>query len=237
MYIVMIDLPNSLKDFLTLKFLSEGFEIYDGKNPKTVQNIVETKGKGYLLVSINQLNSKWFEFLIHQRTYKDDKDLHIIVLSSKNDKEFIQTLLFLVVRGLIPANLTPDDIFGRLLKLVQGSETQNEKREYQRVSPTPADNLSMNLPIPNTDTILSGEVINISIGGVALQLANTGESKWMSDGMLIERTQMRINGKIGITGIKVVAIKGQVIGCRFYRPTDYFLSLLGRYLLDRLSGV
>ena len=235
MYVVMIDMPEKLKDFLTLKFLSLGMELYVGENQKVVQDIVEKKGKGYLFVRIDQLSSQWLNYLAQLRQYKSETEIKLIILSDKSDREFVQNLLLLNVASLIPANLDPDNIYNRLSKLVSSKDFGNNQREYQRVTPRQGDDITINLSIPNSSVIITGKVINISITGVALQLGSVGETHWLSLGQIIESAQIRINRKIGITGLKIVAIKNSVIGAQFIRQTDYFSNLLGRYLLDRIS--
>lgn len=237
MYVVLIDVNTNLKDALALKFLSVGLQIFSGDNPKTVQKIIEEKGPGYLFVKINQLNSPWLNFLAQIRQYKDESLVKFIILSDKKDRQFLQTLLLLNVAGLIPSNLEDDEIYTRLYQIVsKSSDSQHEKREHQRVVPRDSDEILMNLSIPNTSTILTASVINISIGGVAMQFTSSGESKWLSVGMVIESAQIRLNHKIGMTALKIVMVKDSIVGARFVRPTDYFLNLLGRYLLERLSG-
>ncbi len=237
MYVVMIDMPNKIKDFFTLKYLSLGLTIYTGDSPKTVQKILDEKGPGILFVEISHLNSIWLPFLAKLRQYKPKEYFKLIILSDKSDRNFLQTLLLLNVTGLIPASISNEDVFIRLSEIIKRFNIkQNENREHQRVIPRKTDEITINLSIPNSSTILSGVVINISIGGVALQLKNTGEVKWLSSGLFVESAQVRLNGKIGMTGLKIVMVKNIVAGARFIRPTDYFLNLLGRYLLDRLSN-
>ena len=235
MYVVMIDLPEKLKDHLTHKFLSLGFEIYVGENTKSVQDIIDKKGEGYLFVRINQMNSPWLTFLAHLRQYKDEGEVKYLVLSDKTDREFVQTLLLLNVASLIPGNLDQDQIYSRLNKLITSKDFHNNQRDSQRVTPREEDDISMNLSIPNSSVIITGKVVNISISGVAIQLASIGEAHWLELGQVIESAQIRINRKIGITGLKIVGIKNNMVGAQFFRQTDYFSNLLGRYLLDRIS--
>jgi len=231
----MIDMPEKLKDFLTLKFLSMGLEIYIGDSPKAVESILEKKGKGYLFVRVDQLNSNWLQFLARLRQYKPDDSFNLLILSDKSDREFIQTLLLLNVTSLIPGNIEQEEIYKRLHKVLTSGDVGHEQRQFQRVTPRENDDISINLSVPNSSTIITGKIINLSIGGIAIQLSGTGEARWLGNGLVIESAQIRMNGKIGMTGLKIVAIKDTIIAAKFMRPTEYFFNLLGRYLLERLS--
>jgi len=236
MYVILSNLPEKLKDFLVLKFLSFGLDLYLGENPKSVEKLLEEKGPGYIFISLTQLNDPWFNFLAELRQYKDKDYFKLIVLSDRTDRDFVQTLLLLSVTGMIPRLIESEDILKRLQKLIKMKETGHEKRESQRVTPRETDNILVNISIPNSSTILSAKVINVSMGGLALQLNGTGEARWLSNGQIIESAQMRLNGKIGITGLKVAAIKDSFVGVRYVKPTDFFLNLLGKYLVERLAG-
>ncbi len=235
MYVIMVDIPEKLKDFLTLKFLSLGLELYVGETNKNVEKIMEKKGAGFLFLHVNQLNSPWLQFIARIRQYKREEDYKLIILSDKSDRDFIQTLLLINVTGLIPGKLEKEVIYTRLHKIVNSGDIQHEQREFQRVAPRETDEITMNLSVPNSSQIITGTVINLSIGGVAMQLANINDSRMLKAGQVIASTQMRLNGKVGITGIKIMAVKENAIGVRFNHPSDHFSNLLGRYLLERLS--
>ncbi len=237
MYTILIDLPEKLRDFLTLKFLTMGIKLFIGESQKQVTDIVEKHGPCYIFVNLNTFNNPWLPFLAHIRQYKNDDEYKFVILSNKTDREFVQTLLLLNVEGLIPANLEIEEIYKRLDSILtkQGS-ANNNKREYERVVPRENDDISMSLSVPNSSIILTGKVLNISIGGIAFQLENKGESRWLDVGLVIESAQLKLNRKLGITGIKIVAIKDNLVGGRFVKSTDFFYNLLGRYLLERISN-
>ncbi len=231
----MIDIPEKLKDMLTLKFLSLGLELYVGDTNKNVEEIMGKKGAGFLFLHVNQLSSSWLQFLARIRQYKRVEDYKLLILSDKSDREFIQTLLLLNVTALIPGNLDKNEIYKRVYKIVTSGDVQHEQREFQRVAPRETDEITMNLSVPNSSQIVTGKVINLSIGGVAMQLSNADDSRVLKVGQMVESAQMRLNGKIGVTALKIVAVKEIAIGVRFTHATDHFSNLLGRYLLDRLS--
>lgn len=232
----MADIQAKLKDYLTLKFLSQGIDIYVGTDQKKVEDILEKKGPGFIFVNINQMNSPWLQMLARLRQYKSEDDYKLVILSDKTDRDFIQCLLLLNVTVLIPEKLENEDIYSRLNKLLNNGDVQNEKRQFQRITPRPNDDITINLSVPNTSIIISAKIINISIGGVALELNDKSEAHWLEVGQTIESAQLRLNSKIGMTGLKIVALKENIAGGRFVRPTDYFFNLIGRYLLERMSS-
>lgn len=236
MHIIMVNISTKLKDFLTLKFLTLGIELYINEQPKEIEKILEEKGCGYLLITMNQMSSPWFNFLAQLKEHRSDDFFKLIVFSEKTDRDFIQALLLIGVVGVIPGTLEVEEIYKRLEKLVNLKNSDSEKREFLRITPRKNDDLVANLSIPNSSMIISAKIINISMGGMALQVSSTGEARWLSSGQVIESAQIRINGKIGMTAMKIVGVKETFVGARFMRPTDYFLNLLGRYIVDRMSG-
>ncbi|HEO65828.1 MAG TPA: hypothetical protein ENI73_08165, partial [Spirochaetes bacterium] len=175
MYVIMIDIPEKLKDMLTLKFLSLGLELYVGDTNKNVEEIMGKKGAGFLFLHVNQLSSSWLQFLARIRQYKRVEDYKLLILSDKNDREFIQTLLLMNVTALIPGNLDKNEIYKRVYKIVTSGDVQHEQREFQRVAPRETDEITMNLSVPNSSQIVTGKVINLGIGGVAMQLSNADD--------------------------------------------------------------
>ncbi len=234
MYMIMIEIDDSLKNFLTYKFLSVGLKIYSGSSSKEVIRIIDSKGPGFIFLNIKQLNSPWLTFLAQLRQYKDERLAKLIILSGKDDTEFIQALLLLNVSSLISISLTKEEVYKRIYEVYQKNPKYHpDKREHVRMVPRKTDDMAMNISIPNVNVIMSTKVINISIGGVALQVANTS---FFSEGMVIDSAQLRMGRKIGLTSIKIVMVKGNFIGARFVQSTDYFLNVLGKYILDRLTN-
>ncbi len=236
MYITFVDIEEKLKEFLTIQFLTLGIETYSANSPQDVSRFIQDKGSGYLLLNITQLSSPWLNFLVKLRQYKDEKYIKLIVISDKNDREFLQTLILLNVSGVVKINLPKEDTLKRIYEVIcKNPHYHPEKRKYIRITPLEEDDITINISIPNSNTVVSAKVLNISIGGIAIRTQTPGEGRWFSNGMLIESTQMQLRRKIGQTALKIVMVKESLLGAVFIQPSDFFLNYIGKYMLDRLS--
>ncbi len=224
-----------IKDFLALKFLLIGREIFSGDTPEVVEQILKEKGSAFVFIRISRLDSLWLDYFARLKD-KDEQNIKLIVLTDIADRQFLQTLLLLDIAGLISASLDEENVYKRLYEIVNSeSLAQNEKRAHQRVSPENQDNITITITNPNLNKNIIAKVINLSIGGIALKLTNTAEVHGLVEKMIIENAQMRFNQKIAMTSLKIIMIKETLVGAQFLQPSNYFLNLLGRYLLDRLT--
>ncbi len=233
----MLDVNSKLSKYLSLKFLSSGIQIFTGKSPENVAKIIKEKGKGFLLIEMDKTNSKWMNFFIHAKQYENEGNelFKLIVISDKTEIDFIQTLLLLGTHKLIQKKGGEEHVFKYLIKIVNESQFfTHTKREYQRVAPREADDISLHIALPNSSEPLIGKVINLSIGGLALQFENPSSLLALDKKQSI-RSQFFINRRRALTNIKIVFTKENILGVKFDQAPDTFYELISQYLLERIS--
>ncbi len=236
MYLVMLNVSEKLSKFLTQEFLSKGKDIYMGKSPKRVKKLLEEKkGKCYLVVEINKMHSQWLNFIIQMKQYEKtgEKLFKLIVLSSKTDINFIQTLMLSNAERLISKGNRDEVIFAQIKKTLEKEGHQKSNREYHRVLSRKEDSLTMCLMNGKTNPV-TGEVLNLSFGAVALQVTDSLNGTSLKKGNVI-RSQVFINRRMGIINIKIMFVRNNIIGAKFYHANGSFYDLIGRYLVGRLS--
>ena len=238
MYIMMINLNLNMQDYLSSKLLSRGIRIYLGKEEQGVMDLMmrESAGNrmGYLILRLDSVNDAWLRFLIRLRTMKNLK-YKLVVLSNQKSRNFIQILLLLNTALLIKDSLNEMDIYKRFDEFLSKEGDRSEKRKSLRIVPRDFDEIYVHLAIPNSDLILKGKVINLSMVGLALELEEEGKNYGIYEDQWIENAQLFLNQKKGTTGLKVIVIKKNIIGVKLIRASNYLVNILGRYVVERIS--
>ena len=239
MYIMMINLNLRMQDYLSSEFLSRGVRIYLGKEEQgaidlIVKESVQNNRMGYLILRLGSVNDPWLRFLIRLKKMKGLK-YKLVILSNQKSRNFVQILLLLETALLIKDSLNEIEIYRRFEKFLKKNGDRAEKRKSLRIVPRDFDEIYVHLAIPNSDLIIKGKVINLSMVGLALELEEEGKNYGIYEDQFIENAQLFLNQKKGTTGLKVIVLKKNIIGVKLIRASNYLINILGRYVVERIS--
>ena len=234
MPLILIDPPEDLKNIVAPRVLAMGITVYHAKKKEELENFLN-KGSSHILIRVNQVTNPWLTTLSQIREKKTQKNYKFIVLSNKNDRDFIQALLLLNISAFLPESSNPEIIYGKLQNILK-ENSEHEKREHHRFKPKDSDQMSFHFSIPNTTHELSGRVLNISITGVAIECNDQKIFSLLKNGQMISRAQITIRGRLAITGLKILVLQGNVVGAIFTHYTEFFSHLLGNYILECVSS-
>ena len=165
-----------------------------------------------------------------------------IVISANTNEDFILEVLNEGVLSFIPAKLTTQELVDRIAKAIRSTiQLGKERRKHVRVQPHPKDNLRFNMTIPNTEHSLTGKILNISLGGALMEIAEkhlTQDNKitrYLSVGDLLVNVQLGLNDRLILTDCRIVIVRGDLVGVKFLNPRGSFMNSLAKYIHQRLT--
>jgi len=141
--------------------------------------------------------------------------------------------------GVIGYLLKPykdDRAYIKLKNILQNFEGQDSKRKHIRVKPDPEALLRIHFRITGYPHLISGKIIDISFGGIALELFTPVEEKILKPGVYIHRIEFTLNSKdLSPAGIIVIK-REKILAIRFELLSSNDSIILSKYIYKQISS-
>jgi len=157
----------------------------------------------------------------------------IIVHTAQADKESVRRMLELGVVGYLLGPFEERSTPVKLRAILDRIAGQNAERKHVRVQPAPDELIRVSFRLPEQPILFAGKVIDISLGGMAVDLFRLPDGGGLEPGTLIERMEMSLlNKQIMPSGV-VVACRAKALAVRFEPLSVRDKPVLERYIFRR----
>lgn len=164
------------------------------------------------------------------------RGISVIVHTTQANRAFVVRMIeagaagFLL--GAFTAKTGPDHL-DRALARLSGHDRQ---RRHIRVRPDPDEMVRVSFRTPGGTALLSGLVVDISLGGMAVELLNPPPDGAPGTGTRIPRLSISLTGReLSLAGT-VVTSQGRTVALRFEALGDEDRTALERYIYRRISA-
>lgn len=166
------------------------------------------------------------------RLRRDPKTQHIrvVVHSQQSGREFILQLAELGAAGYLPRGSTPQIMQERLKQALSRSEEHESERQHLRVRPDPNDLLRIHFRLSGHKGIVSGRIVDVSMGGIGVDLFNPPPAIRMQPGRAIPTLEFTLGSRNISTPGVLVAFRGKFCAIRFDNMSSAVKDLLARYI-------
>jgi two-component system OmpR family response regulator len=164
------------------------------------------------------------------------QNLKIVVHTVQSSKELVTRMMELGVLGYLLKPYNEKEIHAKLKKVLVRGETHNSQRKHIRVRPDPDELLRLHFKLPNHASLISGKVVDISVGGVAAELFNPPPPHVLKPGTQIPAVRFTLNRKAFSPPGKVILYKEQLLALRFDYLNAAETSALAKYVFKRLTA-
>jgi len=234
--LVAIGETKHAEDFMTI-LLPRGFEVYIVEKKTELFDIARQRTPD---VIIFDSDVEEYQKLVGLQEIRKDPSLgraHIILLSKESGLDFVKTTMKLGVVGYLYKPISSEQLEEQVLKLLETITINDNRREYVRVKPASFENSRAELFISGSEGI-SGDVLDISLGGVALRLSNGMRLSEIQIGILYDNMRLSLEGMplIQVSCTAVLA-KGDVVAFKFSKLNDTPLKVLCRYIHNKLMNM
>ncbi|GAH68763.1 unnamed protein product, partial [marine sediment metagenome] len=107
--------------------------------------------------------------LIKQLKAADNSQLNkIIIHTIQSNKDFVVKMVELGVVGYLLKPYNEEEVFAKLQNIFAKIESHNKQRKHIRVKPDPDELLRLHFRVPDYPHLISGKILDISLGGVAV---------------------------------------------------------------------
>lgn len=164
------------------------------------------------------------------------KGLSIIVHTVQTSKDLVMRMVDLGVAGYLLKPFDPDAAKAKLATIFSKLATHNSQRRHIRVRPDADELARVSFRIGKPPALLSGRIVDISLGGFAAELFNAPDANPPVPGAPLSRIEISLAGKVLTPSASTVLYKSRVLATKFdiLNPSDK--KTLERYIFKRISS-
>ncbi len=159
----------------------------------------------------------------------------IIIHTIQSNKDFVVRMVEMGVVGYLLKPYDEEEIFSKLKAILAKIESHNKQRKHIRVKPDPEEMLRLHFRLPDYPHLIAGKILDISIGGVAIELLNPPEEDILKSVARIARIQFTLSGKQFSPAGQIILQKGNFLALRFITLNTSEKTRLARYIFKRIS--
>jgi len=236
MSFLVLDASESTRESLCYALLSFGIKGIPVADRRTA--LVEsgqTPGLEGAIVDIDSKELGGIQFIQELKANPQTQHLKIIVHTIRSSKETVTRMIELGVMGYLLKPYKQDEIFAKLKKIFAKFENHNKQRKHIRVKPDPQELLRLHFRLPDQQGLISGKILDISVGGVAAELFNPPAEGILQPGTLIDEVQFVVGGKPLSPPAKVILSRGKLLALHFEALSAMEKTSLARYIFKRIS--
>jgi len=209
------------------------FDITNYNDPVKALKILDEQIPELIIYNVADFPRHWKPFLRLLRDIRT-KEQTVFILIKDKDFPFEEAAkaIHLGTNGIIDYNLKNKREIYRLKELFKRYRNITEKRRFIRIVPDELETFHLLFTNPNTNTIITGFVTDISIQGAMFKPQNPLHIANLQNGQILQSCSLQIGSNIISLECKVTRIDEEV-GLEFtYFDNDAHHKLF-QYLMDR----
>jgi CheY-like chemotaxis protein len=159
----------------------------------------------------------------------------VIVQSVQSNRELVVRVMEYGVAGYLVKPYKDKELYEKLKKVLESCRVSDERRRHIRVRPDPEELLRLAFKLPSEPGLISGKIIDISVGGVAIELLNPPELGLLKPGVQIPSLQFTLDRRQLAPPGTVVLFREKLLALHFDYLTVEEKASLARYVFKRIA--
>ena len=164
------------------------------------------------------------------------RGLTIVVHTAAANREFVLKLIETGAAGFLLGAFSAKDGPSRLDRALAPLSGHDRQRRHVRVRPDPGEMVRVSFRVPGSSALVTGLVVDISLGGMAVELLNPPSGGSPGPGTLIPAMSIALPGHELSPAGSVVTSQGRTLAVRFDATTTSDRTALERYIFRRISA-
>ncbi len=236
MVCLVVDGAPAVRDSLCYVLLSLGCKGVPAANRREALDAL--KNQPDINVAIVDLDSKEVQgeqLLNELRQSGEQGGPKVIVQSVQSNRELVVRMMDYGVAGFLLKPYQDKELYEKLRKVLERCRVPNDRRRHIRVKPDPDELLRLHFRLTESPSLISGKIIDISVGGVAVELLNPPEPGLLKPGAQIPGIQFTLERKQFAPPGKVVLLREKLLALHFDYLTVEERTALARYVFRRIA--
>jgi two-component system chemotaxis response regulator CheY len=164
------------------------------------------------------------------------RSIPVIVHTVQSGKQAVMKMVEAGVAGYLLKPYDPEGARAKLASVFSKLATHNRERRHIRVKPDPDELARVSFRIAPSRQLISGRIIDISLGGMAVELFNPPAPELLAPGVRLSRFSFSLPGKELAASASVVLLKSRVLAVRFESMSTSETTALERYIFRSISS-
>lgn len=233
--LVAIGDKNYAEDFM-MALLPRGYEVYIVEKQGSLFEIARQRKPDVIVFDADIEEYQGIQGLKSIRQDPATRSSSLIVFSKDSSLEFVKSTMKLGAVGYLYKPIAVDELEEKLSRMLDGIQNIDKRREFVRVKPAPLEDSRVEVFVPGHEGI-SGDLLDISLGGIAFRLNNPNRIGEITIGQVYQniRLDLAYEESIEVPGAAVLA-RGDMAAFKFRGIKDSALRILCHYIHERLMS-
>jgi CheY-like chemotaxis protein len=215
--------------------LPKGMEVYILDELSALQTIGEMRKPDVVIVDFDAPAYGGLAGIEKLRELDWLRTARLVLYSYESGLDFVRTTMSLGVVGYLPKPISTQEIWDKLESIISNTAGGGQRREFVRVKPAPMETSRVELFIGMDGAGVGGELLDISLGGVAYKLHNPQRISEISMGQAYPRLELSLKDEPTVqVGVLAVIARGGTAAFKFTALTEEAMRTLCRYIHSRL---
>ncbi len=239
MNILCYNIEKGLMEAIAMKLLPNGFHIFHAESIFDLKKILFSKGIRLIIADLtddknkDEINIKFLKWL---STIDQKNEMKRIIISSATDEYSVRKLMELGIQSFISKKNPTADIIQKIEAVLNKMNfNMKDGRQHVRVKPEDNENPLVNFYI-GSDKI-SGKIVNISMGGVLVQVKDKAQIIGITKDQEIPRIHLSLNNKKIILNGLVVLKRENLLALKYTSVGEVYRESLSKYIFKKISKV
>jgi two-component system chemotaxis response regulator CheY len=227
----------SVREALCYVLLSFGIRGIPVSSRNEALGILDAEGNVEgAIIDIDNRDVEGIELVQELRENERSRGLAVIVHTIQSSKAFVMKMIEIGVAGYLLKPFSPDTVREKLAAILGKLATHNSQRRHIRVKPDPGDLARVHFRLSGQQQLHSGRIVDISLGGVAVELFNPAAPDALPVGARIDALEFALGGKALSPAASIILLKSRVLALRFDRLGSADTRALERYIFKKISS-
>jgi DNA-binding response OmpR family regulator len=236
MVCLVVEGTPAVRESLCYVLLSLGIKGVPAANRKEALDTLKSRpGINVAIVDLDSKEVQGEALLSDLREACQPGCLQVIVQSVQTNRELVVRVMEYGVAGYLVKPYQDKELYEKLKKVLERCQVPNDRRRHIRVKPDPDELLRLHFKLPSKPGLISGKIIDISVGGVAIELLSPPEPDLLKPGVQIPSLQFTLDRRQFAPPGKIVLFREKLLALHFDYLTVAEKTSLARYVFRRIA--
>jgi CheY-like chemotaxis protein len=188
------------------------------------------------IIDIDAKEVEGARLITELRENEKTRGLPIIVHTIQAGKEFVMRMIELGIVGYLLKPFREETAKSKLASILDKIADHNTQRKHIRVKPDPQELIRVHFRLPGHSALVSGKIIDISLGGMAIELLNPPDAVYLGIGTRVGKLQFSLGPRELSPSALIVLYKANLLAMRFESLVPADKTALERYIFKRISS-
>jgi CheY-like chemotaxis protein len=188
------------------------------------------------IIDIDNKAVEGVQLITDLRENEHTRGIPLVVHTIQTSKDAVMKMVEVGVAGYLLKPYSQDTARSKLAAIFAKLATHNAQRRHIRVKPDPGELARVSFRVSPPPQLVSGRIVDISLGGLAVELYNPPPAELLAPGAPLSRVTFSLPGRELSPSASVVLLKSRVLALKFESLAPADATALERYIFKSISS-